>query len=68
MSAEDHSQDTSFATRCCPSFLGARIAGGPRWGYVFGPVVLFLFLLQVVSGVLLMTVYSPSLIVSRSRE
>jgi len=60
MSSEDHSQDASFATRCCPRLLGARIAGGPRWGYVLGPVVLFLFLLQVVTGVLLMTVYSPS--------
>ena len=48
--------------------LGAAIAkaldepvpGGARWQYVFGSVLSFLFMQQVVLGILLAFYYSPS--------
>src|SRR5262245_54225830 len=36
------------------------IPGGARWRYVFGSALLFVFALQLVTGILLMTAYSPS--------
>src|SRR4051812_45962809 len=36
-----------------------EIAGGARWRYVWGSTLLFVFSLQVVTGILLMTAYSP---------
>jgi ubiquinol-cytochrome c reductase cytochrome b subunit len=36
------------------------VPGGARWRYVFGSVLVFLFLQQSALGVLLATVYSPS--------
>lgn len=36
------------------------IPGGARWRYVWGSTLSFVFGLQVVTGLLLMTVYSPS--------
>src|SRR6185295_12508280 len=40
--------------------LDEPIKGGARWAYVFGSVLLSTFLVQVVSGVALMTSYAPS--------
>src|SRR3954469_4387201 len=37
-----------------------KIPGGARWRYVFGSVLMFLFMQQVVLGILLATYYSPS--------
>lgn len=36
------------------------VIGGSRWWAAFGSLLLFVFLLQVISGVLLTTCYSPS--------
>ncbi len=36
------------------------IPGGARWRYVWGSVLVFLFIIQVLTGGLLMTVYAPS--------
>jgi quinol-cytochrome oxidoreductase complex cytochrome b subunit/mono/diheme cytochrome c family protein len=36
-----------------------HIPGGARWRYVWGSTLLFVFLIQLVTGVLLMTAYSP---------
>ncbi len=36
------------------------IPGGPRWRYVFGPALTATFLIQLVTGLLLMSSYSPS--------
>ncbi|OGX10966.1 MAG: hypothetical protein A3K11_04160 [Nitrospirae bacterium RIFCSPLOWO2_12_FULL_63_8] len=36
------------------------IKGGSRWAYVFGSVLLFIFIMQAVTGVLLMFYYIPS--------
>jgi ubiquinol-cytochrome c reductase cytochrome b subunit len=36
-----------------------HIPGGARWRYVWGSVLAFVFLIQLVTGVLLMTAYSP---------
>ncbi len=40
--------------------LDEPIKGGARWAYVFGSALLAMFLVQVVSGVALMTSYAPS--------
>lgn len=40
--------------------LYERIPGGARWRYVWGSTLVSVFALQVVTGVLLMTAYSPS--------
>jgi len=37
-----------------------NVPGGARWRYVWGSCLAFVFSLQVVTGVLLMTAYSPS--------
>src|SRR5438105_11588545 len=39
--------------------LLGHIPGGARWRYVWGSVLTFMFALQVITGVLLMTAYSP---------
>ena len=40
--------------------LCTPIPGGARWRYVWGGTVVFLFAVQVLTGLLLMAVYSPS--------
>ena len=40
--------------------LDESVPGGARWRYVWGSVLVFVFALQVLTGILLMTVYSPS--------
>jgi ubiquinol-cytochrome c reductase cytochrome b subunit len=40
--------------------LDVPLAGGPRWGYVFGSVMLWLFAIEIATGLALMTVYAPS--------
>ncbi len=40
--------------------LDERVPGGARWQYVFGSVLTFLFMQQVVLGILLAFYYSPS--------
>jgi len=40
--------------------LDEEIAGGARWAYVFGSALLVIFICQVVTGLLLMATYTPS--------
>ncbi len=40
--------------------LDEPIRGGSRWSYVFGSVLLFLFVIQVVTGIFLTMYYVPS--------
>ena len=40
--------------------LNEPVPGGSRWAYAFGSVLLFIFILQVVTGILLMFYYVPS--------
>lgn len=40
--------------------LNEPVPGGSRWAYVFGSVLLFLFIMQAVTGMLLMFYYVPS--------
>src|SRR5262245_41942508 len=40
--------------------LDEPIRGGSRWAYVFGSMLLFLFTLQVVTGIFLTLYYVPS--------
>lgn len=40
--------------------LDEPIRGGSRWAYVFGSVLLFLFAVQVVTGIFLSMYYAPS--------
>jgi len=42
------------------SLLDAPIPGGPRWRYVLGSALASTFLIELVTGLLLMTSYSPS--------
>lgn len=40
--------------------LNEPMAGGARFAYVFGSVLLFIFVMQVVTGILLMFYYAPT--------
>jgi len=40
--------------------LNEPIPGGSRWAYVFGSVLLFIFIMQAVTGTLLMFYYVPT--------
>ena len=40
--------------------LDEPIRGGARWAYVFGSVLLFLFAIQVVTGIFLSLYYAPT--------
>jgi len=40
--------------------LNEPMAGGARFAYVFGSILLFIFALQVVTGILLMFYYAPT--------
>ena len=42
------------------AWLDDPIPGGPRWRYVLGPALASTFLIELVTGLLLMTSYSPS--------
>jgi ubiquinol-cytochrome c reductase cytochrome b subunit len=41
--------------------LDEEIAGGARWAYVFGSGLLVIFICQVITGLLLMATYTPSI-------
>ena len=41
------------------ALLIEHIPGGARWRYVWGSCLAFVFLIQLITGVLLMTAYSP---------
>ena len=40
--------------------LNEAVPGGSRWAYVFGSVLLFIFIMQALTGVLLMLYYVPT--------
>ncbi|MEZ6060306.1 MAG: hypothetical protein R3C19_08100 [Planctomycetaceae bacterium] len=40
--------------------LFERVPGGARWRYVWGSTLVFTFVLQIVTGLMLWTAYSPS--------
>ena len=42
------------------AMLLEHVPGGARWRYVWGSTLVFVFTLQLVTGLLLMTAYSPS--------
>lgn len=46
--------------RMTRDLLDEPIRGGARWSYVFGSILLFLFLLQVITGIFLTLYYVPS--------
>ena len=41
-------------------FMDEPVEGGAKWSYVFGSALIFVFIMQVVSGVMLATGYSAS--------
>jgi ubiquinol-cytochrome c reductase cytochrome b subunit len=41
-------------------FLDEPVPGGARWSYVFGSVLVFLLIMQALTGVLLASFYAPS--------
>ncbi len=40
--------------------LYERVPGGARWRYVWGSTLVFVFVLQMITGLMLWTAYSPS--------
>ena len=38
----------------------SAVPGGSRWAYVFGSVLLFLFIMQALTGILLMFYHAPT--------
>ncbi|MGB2611974.1 MAG: cytochrome B6, partial [Isosphaeraceae bacterium] len=42
------------------TFSEEQVQGGARWRYVFGSTLASVILIQAVTGVLMMTAYSPS--------
>jgi ubiquinol-cytochrome c reductase cytochrome b subunit len=40
--------------------LNESVPGGSRWAYVFGSILLFIFIMQTITGVLLMFYYVPT--------
>ncbi len=40
--------------------LNEPVPGGSRWAYVFGSILLFIFIMQAVTGILLMFYYVPT--------
>ena len=54
---------TDNRASCCPlirGLLARPLPGGPRWRNAWFGVSVMLFGVQIVTGVMLMTVYSPS--------
>ncbi len=56
----DWLDDRTGCRKLVHTALHEPIPGGARWRYVWGSMLAFCFGLQVVTGLLLMTVYSPS--------
>lgn len=56
----DWIEDRTSSAKLVRTVMYEPIPGGARWRYVWGSVLVFMFALQVVTGLLLMTVYSPS--------
>src|SRR5438874_820297 len=52
--------DRSGSRKLVAALLIERIPGGARWRYVWGSCLAFVFSIQLVTGVLLMTAYSAS--------
>ena len=40
--------------------LNEPVPGGSRWAYVFGSILLFIFIMQAITGILLMFYYVPT--------
>src|SRR2546421_670328 len=55
----DWSDHRTGYRRLLSVLLIEHIPGGARWRYVWGSCLAFVFMLQVVTGLLLMTAYSP---------
>ena len=58
--AIDFLEDRTGFRRAVSRALDEEIAGGPRWAYVFGSALTVLFVVQAVTGLLLMMTYTPS--------
>jgi quinol-cytochrome oxidoreductase complex cytochrome b subunit len=56
----DWFDDRTGARQILHEALYERIPGGARWRYVWGSTLVFAFFVQVVTGVMLWTAYSPS--------
>ncbi len=53
--------DRTGYRRGLKTLLGRELADGPKWGYSIASCLLWLMVVQVVTGFLMMTTYSPSL-------
>lgn len=52
--------DRTDYRRLAHEMLFERVPGGARWRYVWGSTLVFTFTLQVITGLMLWTAYSPS--------
>jgi quinol-cytochrome oxidoreductase complex cytochrome b subunit/mono/diheme cytochrome c family protein len=55
----DWFDDRTGFRKLLDALLIEHIPGGARWRYVWGSCLLFVFVIQLVTGLLLMTAYSP---------
>jgi len=53
-------EDRTGYTSILHEMLNEPVPGGARWAYVFGSALTITFVIQAVTGVLLMTAYAPS--------
>ena len=60
MKLRDWLEDRTGYRKIMKSALDEPVLGGASWAYVFGSGLLFLFVLQAVTGVLMALYYSPS--------
>ncbi len=60
MTFKEFLEDRTGIPRLLRRFFLERVTGGARWSYVFGSALIFLFVLQVVSGIVMVFHYSPS--------
>jgi quinol-cytochrome oxidoreductase complex cytochrome b subunit/mono/diheme cytochrome c family protein len=52
-------EDRTQISKLCSLMLIEHIPGGAKWRYVWGSCLSFVFAIQLITGVLLMTAYSP---------
>ncbi len=56
----DWVDDRTGVTELAKEALFERIPGGPRWRYVWGSTLCFVFFVQMITGIILWAAYSPS--------
>src|SRR3970282_2471851 len=53
-------EDRTGLSNLLKVMLDDPVHGGAKWSYIFGSGLVFLFILQVVTGIIMASFYSPS--------